>query len=143
MLEECCTQMKTLIRERDDELNGKVKGALVQTRRDCDQAYNQMLDVIEAAALMADDATPYQEFITRWNTALTRYIQQIISKKGTTTGGSAPTNPTNPTPDGGGSGDGGSGNDTGGSSDDTGSGSDSGGGDDDTGGDYNPIDTGN
>ena len=82
VLRECYTQMKALIRQRDDELNGKVKGALVQTRKDCDRAYNAVLDIIEAASLMAADPTPYYEFITRWNTALTRYIQQIIGKKG-------------------------------------------------------------
>ena len=87
VLQECYTLMKTLIRQRDDELNGKVKGALVQTRRDCDKAYNDVLNIIEAAALMADDPTPYLEFITRWNTALTRYIQQIIDKKGGTSTG--------------------------------------------------------
>ncbi len=86
-LEECSTQMKALIRQRDDELNGKVKGALAQARKDCDKAYNDVLDIIEAAALMADNATPYYEFITRWNTALTRYIQQIIDKKGGKSGG--------------------------------------------------------
>lgn len=87
VLQECYTLMKTLIRQRDDELNGKVKGALVQTRRDCDKAYNDVLNIIEAAALMADDPTPYLEFITRWNTALKRYIQQIIDKKGGTSTG--------------------------------------------------------
>lgn len=87
VLQECYTLMKTLIRQRDDELNGKVKGALVQTRRDCDKAYNDVLNIIEAAALMADDPTPYLEFITRWNTALKRYIQQIIDKKGGTSSG--------------------------------------------------------
>ena len=87
VLGECSTQMKALIRQRDDETNGKVKGALVQARKDCDKAYNDVLDIIEAAALMADNATPYYEFITRWNTALDRYIQQIIDKKGGKSGG--------------------------------------------------------
>ena len=82
VLQECYTQMKALIRQRDDEASDKVKGALAQTRKDCDKAYNAVLDIIEAAALMADDASAYYEFITRWNTALNRYIQQIISKKG-------------------------------------------------------------
>ena len=109
VLSDCYTQIKALIRQRDDELNGKVKGALAQTRKDCDQAYNAVLDIIEAAALMADDATTYYEFITRWNTALTRYIQQIIDKKGGKSGSSS----------GGGSSDGGSSD----------GGSDSGGGD--------------
>lgn len=137
VLGECYTQMKALIRQRDDEASGKVKGALAQTRKDCDKAYNAVLDIIEAAALMADDATPYLEFITRWNIALNRYIQQIISKKGGSTssgsgtGGSGtgeptngnngtneptnpsdPTNPTNPTnPDPGTGGGGASGGD--------------------------------
>ena len=87
-LEECSTQMKALIRQRDDETNGKVKGALAQARKDCDKAYNDVLDIIEAATLMADNATPYYEFITRWNTALDRYSQQIIDKKGGKSGGS-------------------------------------------------------
>ena len=87
-LEECSTQMKALIRQRDDETNGKVKGALAQARKDCDKAYNDVLDIIEAAALMADNATPFYEFITRWNTALDRYSQQIIDKKGGKSGGS-------------------------------------------------------
>ena len=87
-LEECSTQMKALIRQRDDETNGKVKGALAQARKDCDKAYNDVLDIIEAASLMADNATPYYEFITRWNTALDRYSQQIIDKKGGKSGGS-------------------------------------------------------
>ena len=106
VLRECYTQMKSLIRQRDDELNGKVKGALVQTRKDCDRAYNAMLDIIEAAALMADDPTAYYEFITRWNTALTRYIQQIIGKKGGSSssngGGDNGGGGTDPTPSGGG-----------------------------------------
>ena len=93
VLAESYTQMKALIRQRDDETNGKAKGALAQARKDCDQAYNQMLDIIEAAALMADNATPYYEFITRWNTALTRYSQQIIDKKGTGTGTGTNPNP--------------------------------------------------
>ena len=97
VLRQCYTQMKTLIRQRDDEQNGRVKGALAQTRKDCDRAYNAVLDIIEAAALMADDPAPYHEFITRWNTALTRYIQQIIAKKGgaSTSGtGGGSTSPT-------------------------------------------------
>ena len=127
VLRECYTQMKTLIRQRDDEQNGRVKGALAQTRKDCDRAYNAVLDIIEAAALMADDATPYYDFITRWNTALTRYIQQIISKKGgssssgvgtiTTGGGTTDDNENqNENENGGGSSsDGGSGSSDGGS----------------------------
>ena len=107
VLRECYTQMKALIRQRDDELNGKVKGALVQTRKDCDRAYNAVLDIIEAAALMADDPTAYYEFITRWNTALTRYIQQIIGKKGGSSsssngGGDNGGGGTDPTPSSGG-----------------------------------------
>ncbi|MBP3251489.1 MAG: hypothetical protein J6M25_02445 [Prevotella sp.] len=127
VLRECYTQMKTLIRQRDDEQNGRVKGALAQTRKDCDRAYNAVLDIIEAAALMADDATPYYDFITRWNTALNRYIQQIISKKGgssssgvgtiTTGGGTTDDNENqNENENGGGSSsDGGSGSSDGGS----------------------------
>ena len=92
VLGECSTQMKALIRQRDDETNGKVKGALAQSRKDCDQAYNQTLDIIEAASLMADNATPYYEFITRWNTALDRYSQQIIDKKGGKSGGTGGNN---------------------------------------------------
>ena len=92
VLGECSTQMKALIRQRDDETNGKVKGALAQSRKDCDQAYNQTLDIIEAAALMADNATPFYEFITRWNTALDRYSQQIIDKKGGKSGGTGGNN---------------------------------------------------
>lgn len=103
VLGECSTQMKALIRQRDDETNGKVKGALAQSRKDCDQAYNQTLDIIEAAALMADNATPFYEFITRWNTALDRYSQQIIDKKGGKSGGtgdnpSVPSDPGTDTP---------------------------------------------
>lgn len=59
VLQECYTQMKALIRQRDDEASGKVKGALAQTRKDCDRAYNAVLDIIEAAALMADDPASY------------------------------------------------------------------------------------
>ena len=137
VLSECYTQMKTLIRQRDDETNGKVKGALAQARKDCDKAYNAVLDIIEAAALMADDATAYYEFITRWNTALTRYIQQIIAKKGgsSSSGGGGGT-------DGGGSSDGGSddgGSDDGGSDD---GGSDDGGSDDQGGDTPDPTPSG-
>ena len=127
VLQECYTLMKTLIRQRDDELNGKVKGALVQTRRDCDKAYNDVLNIIEAAALMADDATPYLEFITRWNTALTRYIQQIIDKKGGTSTGTGSSGGTD-SPSGTGTSEG-SGTDSGsGSGSGTGTGDDTGGG---------------
>ena len=72
---------KELRREQAEEQSKKVTGALVKARKECDAAYDDIIRTIEAGAIVADDPTPYEAFIKRWNGALKHY-SDILKRKG-------------------------------------------------------------
>lgn len=129
--------VKSLRLEQGVETSQKELGALAAARRQCDTLYDQMTQLIESFALVADDPTPYETFIRQWNGTVKLYQDMLDRKSGTTgtssssgsgstgsgtgstdTGGSGTGTDTGN----GGTGTGGTGTDTGGSSSDSGSG---------------------
>lgn len=68
--------------EEGVQMSQKVTGALVAARKRCDELYDELTYLIEAFAKTADDETPFEEFITRWNGSLMLY-QEILDRKST------------------------------------------------------------
>ena len=62
--------VKSLRLEQGIERSQKVTGALKKARAACDHLYDKVTYLIEAASLVADDPTPYDEFIKKWNGTL-------------------------------------------------------------------------
>ena len=131
--------VKSLRLEQGVETSQKELGALAAARRQCDTLYDQMTQLIESFALVADDPTPYETFIRQWNGTVKLYQDMLDRKTGTTgtssssgsgsTGSGTDTGGTDTGDSGtgtdtgtGGTGTGSTGTDTGGSSSDTGSG---------------------
>lgn len=124
--------VKSLRLEQGIETSQKELGALAAARRQCDALYDQMTQLIESFALVADDPTPYETFIRQWNGTVKLYQDMLDRKSGTTgtssSSGSGSTGSGTGSTDTGGSGTGtdtgtgGTGTDTGGSSSDSGTG---------------------
>lgn len=78
-------QVKSIRLEQGVEVSEKVRGALAAARRLCDSLYDQLTYLLEAFALTADDAQPYEAFIKSWNGTLKLYQDMINRKSGTST----------------------------------------------------------
>lgn len=90
-------EVKSIRLEQGQEESEKVAGALVKARKESDAAYDAILAAIEAFATIADDPTPYEAFIKRWNGTLKIYQDILDRKSGNSTAGTA--NPeTSPAP---------------------------------------------
>lgn len=75
--------------EQGVEESEKVAGALVKARQACDKVYDELTYLIEAFAKTADDPTPYEAFIRKWNGTLKIYQDMLDRKSGSSTGGTA------------------------------------------------------
>ena len=153
------TLVKSLRLEQGVEESEKVYGALSAARKECDRLYDEMTDLLESFAKVADDATAYETFISHWNGTVKIYQDMLDRKQGSGSGSGdgddKPTPTPTPTPDpnngGGSSSEQGSGSseqggstEQGGGSGDNGSGSgDNGGGSDNNGGGGGPNGGGN
>lgn len=73
-------QMRSMRMEEGVKMSQKVRGALVAARKRCDELYDELTYLIEAFAKTADDATPFEVFIKRWNGSLKLY-QEILDRK--------------------------------------------------------------
>jgi len=80
-LKEYNEQMKTLMASRADERSTKITGALKAARTAVNALYDQLTRLIESYSETADDAMPYETFITEWNTEIDRIRQQCASRK--------------------------------------------------------------
>lgn len=69
--------------EEGIQMSQKVPGALVTARKRCDELYDELTYLIEAFAKTADDGTPFEDFITRWNGSLMLY-QEVLDRKSAT-----------------------------------------------------------
>lgn len=118
-------QVKSLRLDQGVEESGKVYGALASARKQCDALYDELCLLIESFALVADDATPYDTFITRWNGSVKLY-QDMLDRKSGSSGASGSGSGDDSGSD---SGDGDGKGDEGGSGDGDGDGSGSGSGD--------------
>ena len=75
--------------EQGQEESEKVSGALRKARQACDKVYDELTYLIEAFAKTADDPTPYEAFIRKWNGTLKIYQDMLDRKSGNSTGGTA------------------------------------------------------
>ena len=75
--------------EQGQEEREKVSGALRKARQACDKVYDELTYLIEAFAKTADDPTPYEAFIRKWNGTLKIYQDMLDRKSGNSTGGTA------------------------------------------------------
>ena len=75
--------------EQGQEESEKVAGALRKARQACDAVYDELTYLIEAFAKTADDPTPYEAFIRKWNGTLKIYQDMLDRKSGNSTGGTA------------------------------------------------------
>lgn len=94
-------EVKTIRLEQGVEESEKVAGALKAARKACDEAYDALINAIEAFSIIADDPAPYEAFIKKWNGTLKIYQDMLDRKSGTSSGGNTPTPTPTPTPDGG------------------------------------------
>ena len=82
-------ETKSFRLEQGVEESEKVAGALVKARQACDKVYDELTYLIEAFAKTADDPTPYEAFIRKWNGTLKIYQDMLDRKSGSSTGGTA------------------------------------------------------
>ena len=94
-------EVKAIRLEQGVEVSEKVAGALEKARKATDEAYDNVVAMIEALSLTADDPTAYEAFIIRWNGTLKIYQDMLDRKSGTASGGTTPDN-GGTTPDNGG-----------------------------------------
>ena len=80
-------ETKSFRLEQGVEESEKVAGALVKARQACDKVYDELTYLIEAFAKTADDPTPYEAFIKKWNGTLKIYQDMLDRKSGSSTGG--------------------------------------------------------
>ena len=73
--------VKSLRLEQGVEESEKVYGALSAARKECDRLYDEMTDLLESFAKVADDATAYETFISHWNGTVKIY-QDTQGRKG-------------------------------------------------------------
>lgn len=78
-------QVKSLRLEQGVEQSEKVVGALASARKQCDTLYDELTALIEAFAIAADDAAPYEAFIRQWNGTVKIYQDMLDRKTGTST----------------------------------------------------------
>lgn len=82
-------EVKTIRLEQGQEESEKVAGALRAARKASDEAYDAIINAIEAFATIADDPAPYEAFIKKWNGTLKIYQDMLNRKSGTSTGSSS------------------------------------------------------
>lgn len=96
-------RVRTLTLERTEERMTQTVGAMKAARSASDEAYNQLVRMVNALALVFGD-TDYANFIDYVNTEITHYKREVLNQKASATGGSTE----------GGNGDGGNGGNEGG-----------------------------
>lgn len=82
-------ETKSFRLEQGVEESEKVAGALAKARQACDKVYDELTYLIEAFAKTADDPTPYEAFIRKWNGTLKIYQDMLDRKSGSSTAGTA------------------------------------------------------
>ena len=75
-------QVKTIRLEQGVEVSERVAGALEKARKASDAAYDNVIAMIEALSLTADDASQYEAFIKQWNGTLKIYQDMLDRKSG-------------------------------------------------------------
>ena len=78
-LAEANEQTAELLRQRDIENKSREIGATKRVRAEVDEAYRQLIQVINAYALIEGDAD-YADFIDQMNSLIRRYRQQVLGQ---------------------------------------------------------------
>ena len=120
--------VRTLMADRNDERTAQEKAALAKARAAATEAYQDLIAMLNAAALMDDDATRFDQLFLQINELIAYYRQHVVKAgKGKSSSSGDDDSDGDDSDDGGGdSDDGGGGSDSGGSDDSGGGGSDSG-----------------
>lgn len=79
------TELKAIRLEQGTEVSETELGALAKARKASDAAYDDLINMIEALSLTADDTAPYEAFIRNWNGTLKIYQDMLDRKSGTST----------------------------------------------------------
>lgn len=80
-------RVRTLTLERTEERMTQTVGAMKAARNASDEAYNQLVRMVNALALVFGD-TDYANFIDYVNTEITHYKREVLNQKASATGGS-------------------------------------------------------
>lgn len=80
-------RVRTLTLERTEERMTQTVGAMKAARSASDEAYNQLVRMVNALALVFGD-TDYANFIDYVNTEITHYKREVLNQKASATGGS-------------------------------------------------------
>ncbi len=89
-MKEANERVRTLIRQRVNERMGIAVGALKTARTNTDAAYHNLVQMVNALALVHGD-TDYAAFIDYVNAEITRYKREVLSQKATAADTSADT----------------------------------------------------
>ena len=79
-MKEANERVRTLVRQRNNERMGITVGALKTARTATDAAYHNLVDMVNALALVNGDAA-YAAFIDYVNVEITRYKREVLSQK--------------------------------------------------------------
>lgn len=80
-------RVRTLTLERTEERMTQTVGAMKAARNASDEAYTQLVRMVNALALVFGD-TDYANFIDYVNTEITHYKREVLNQKASATGGS-------------------------------------------------------
>ncbi len=78
-------RVRSLIRQRNNKKMGITTGALRTARANTDAAYHDLVDMVNALALVNGNAV-YEAFIDYVNTEITRYKHEVLNQKAAATG---------------------------------------------------------
>ncbi len=79
-MKEANERVRTLVRQRNNERMGVAVGALKAARVNTDAAYHNLVNMVNALALVNGDAD-YAAFIDYVNVEITRYKREVLSQK--------------------------------------------------------------
>ena len=79
-MKEANERVRTLVRQRNNERMGIAVGALKTARTATDAAYHNLVDMVNALALVNGDAD-YAAFIDYVNVEITRYKREVLNQK--------------------------------------------------------------
>lgn len=81
-LEDNNNDFDTLFADRYDETNLRNDSILREVRADVDANYNNIIDRIDALALVAQNTQPFIDFIHKWNVIVDKYNNTIAQRRG-------------------------------------------------------------
>ena len=93
--------VEALMSERTEEGTSVPKGALTDARAKCDEAYAQLVILINGYSSTADDPSIYEEVVDTWNANIEKYrtlLKRMATLRDKADEGTEPTPSEEPTP---------------------------------------------